>query len=387
MHKSDFTRRRYFPGTHGNSFDKVLRIMDLIESVPAPIFAALLLSLALLPCVPPFSRPLSSSFLLWLFFLGDWALLAALPRARKSFGPAKPPTLMLAALRLIPAVFPLPLALAAQIVGTALVVYAFWIEPQRLTVTRQSLRSPKLKLARPLRLLHLGDLHMERITERDRKMVALTRELAPDVILFSGDFLNLSCLRDPKAWEAAQSILRELSAPLGVFAVTGSPAVDLDDVVPQLLDGLANLRWLRDEKITLRYQGQPIDLVGLSCTHKPFVDGPRLLTLLGQAQAQGLPPQTFTILLYHSPDLAPEAAEAGIDLQLSGHTHGGQVRLPLFGAFFAGSLYGKRFESGRRQVGPTTLYVTRGLGLEGKGAPRVRFLCPPEIILWEIGGP
>jgi predicted MPP superfamily phosphohydrolase len=74
-------------------------------------------------------------------------------------------------------------------------------------------------------------------------------------------------------------------------------------------------------------------------------------------------------------------------LQLSGHTHGGQVRLPLFGALYAGSLYGKRFESGRRQVGEMTLYVTRGLGLEGKGAPRVRFLCPPEMILWEIGGP
>ena len=384
MHKADFTRRRYFPGTHGNPFDKVLRVMDLIESLPAPVFAALLLGLALLLAL---SLSLSRSLVLWLFFLGDWALLAALPRVQKSFGPAKPPTVMLAVMRLVPAAFPLPLALAAQIAGTALVVYAFWIEPQRLTVTRQSLRSPKLKLTRPLRLLHLGDLHMERITERDRRLVALTRELAPDVILFSGDFLNLSCLRDPKAWEAARTILRELSAPLGVFAVTGSPAVDLDDVVPQLLDGLTNLRWLRDEKITLRYQGQPIDLVGLSCTHKPFVDGPRLLTLLGQAQAQGLPPQTFTILLYHSPDLAPEAAEAGIDLQLSGHTHGGQVRLPLFGAFFAGSLYGKRFESGRRQVGPTTLYVTRGLGLEGKGAPRVRFLCPPEIILWEIGGP
>jgi predicted MPP superfamily phosphohydrolase len=62
------------------------------------------------------------------------------------------------------------------------------------------------------------------------------------------------------------------------------------------------------------------------------------------------------------------------------------VRLPVFGALFTGSLYGKRFESGRRQVGTMTLYVTRGLGLEGKGAPRVRFLCPPEIILWEIGG-
>jgi predicted MPP superfamily phosphohydrolase len=389
MLKKDFTRRRYFPGTHGNPFDKILRFIDWIETIPAPLFAALLFGLALLPLSFSLSLSFCVPLILWLFFLGDWALLASLPRARKSFGPAKPPTVMLAVLRLIPAALPLPLLLAAQVLGTALVVYGFWIEPQRLTVTRQSLRSPKLSLARPLRLLHLGDLHMERITARDRKMVALTRELAPDVILFSGDFLNLSRLRDPEAWEAARTILRELHAPLGVFAVTGSPAVDLDDVVPQLLDGLANLRWLRDEKITLAFQGQPIDIVGLSCTHKPFVDDPRLRSILaadpeGLRDLRGL--DHFTILLYHSPDLAPEAAGAGIDLQLSGHTHGGQVRLPLYGALYAGSLYGKRFEAGRKRVGAMTLYVTRGLGLEGKGAPRVRFLCPPEVILWEIEG-
>lgn len=92
------------------------------------------------------------------------------------------------------------------------------------------------------------------------------------------------------------------------------------------------------------------------------------------------------ILLYHSPDLAPEAAELGIDLQLSGHTHGGQVRLPFYGAVITGSLYGKALEVGRRQIGSLTLYVTRGLGMEGAGAPRVRFLCPPEIILWEMDG-
>lgn len=381
----DFTRHRYFPGTHGNPFDKVLRLMDLIEGLPAPVFAALLFGLALLPTRAQWPLALG----LWAFMLGDWALLAALPRARKSFGPAKPPAVMLAVLRLIPALFPLPLALTAQTIGTLLVIYSFWIEPQRLGLTRQSLRSPKLKLNPPLRLLHLGDLHMERITDRDRRLIALVREIAPDVIVFSGDFLNLSYLRDPEAWEAARAILRELSAPLGVWTVTGSPAVDLEDVIPRLLDGLSNLRWLRDEKVTIQSEGQAIDIVGLACTHKPFVDGPRLSSILnadaeGLADFQGL--KHFTLLLYHTPDLAPEAAEAGIDLQLSGHTHGGQVRLPLFGALFTGSLYGKRFESGRRQVGAMTLYVTRGIGLEGKGAPRVRFLCPPEIILWEIGG-
>jgi predicted MPP superfamily phosphohydrolase len=236
--------------------------------------------------------------------------------------------------------------------------------------------------------LHLGDLHVERITDRERQLIALVKLLNPDVILFSGDFLNLSYLRDPQAWEACRWVLKQLSAPLGVYAVSGSPAVDFPDVLARLLDGMP-VRWLLDEKATISHNSHTIDIVGLHCTHKPFVDGPKLIDVLnkdpsGFQNPKGL--SRFTILLYHTPDLAPESAEAGIDLQLSGHTHGGQVRLPLYGALFAGSLYGKAFEAGRRQVGGMTLYVTRGIGMEGKGAPRVRFLCPPEIILWELSG-
>jgi len=167
--------------------------------------------------------------------------------------------------------------------------------------------------------------------------------------------------------------------------------VDLPEILPELLQDLP-VRWLQDEQVTLEHHGQQIALIGLTCTHKPFVDGPRLVSILTPSRP---PPSSktdegggedFTVLLYHTPDLAPEAAAAGIDLQLSGHTHGGQVRLPIYGALFAGSLYGKRFEVGRRQVERMTLYVTRGIGMEGKGAPRVRFLCPPEITLWEISG-
>ena len=119
----------------------------------------------------------------------------------------------------------------------------------------------------------------------------------------------------------------------------------------------------------------------MDCTHKPHVDGPKLLSLLGN-----IPPERFTILLYHTPDLAPEASAAGADLMLSGHTHGGQVRVPGLGAVYASSLYGKRFEAGRYLLDRMILYVSRGIGMEGLSAPRVRFLCPPEITLWEIGG-
>lgn len=374
MIKRDFSHLQHFPGTHGNQFDLVLRFMDQIEALPAPVFAGLLLGLAVLPTFGQWAWTLG----LWAFLLADWALLAALPRAGKSFGPAKPPALMLAVLRLPFALLPWPAASVIQVIGTALVVYAFWIEPHRLTVTRQTLRSPKLAPgAAPLRLLHLGDLHIERVTQRERDLIALTRTLEPDVIVFTGDFLNLSNIHDPAAWEACRSVLRELTAPLGMFAVTGSPAVDQETVVPQLLDGMP-LRWLRDEKVTVENQGHKVDLLGVTCSHKPFIDGPRLSALLDGARGNA------TVLLYHSPDLAPDAAEMGIDLQLSGHTHGGQVRFPLYGALYAGSLYGKQFECGRYAVGGLTLYVTRGIGMEGKGAPRVRFLCPPEITLWEI---
>ncbi len=374
MPRPDFRNRRYFPGTHGNPFDVVLRVARAIQRLPPPVFAAGLAVMALLAAR---LRWLPAG-ILFAFFLGDWALLAALPRAHKSFGPAKPPTLLLALLRAPFALLPGPVALAAQAIGTGLVIYGFWIEPNRVQLTRQTLHSPKWTAgARPLRVLHLGDLHVERITDRERQVVALARDTAPDLILFSGDFLNLSNVYDPVAWEAVRAVFRQLSAPLGVYVVSGSPPVDEPDVVPQLLRDLP-VRWLQDEQVTLEYHGQTFDLAGVTCSHKPFEDAPRLARLVNHD------PQRLKLLLYHSPDLAPDAAELGFDLQLSGHTHGGQVRLPILGALYSGSLYGKRFEAGRRQVGGLTLYVTRGIGMEGQGAPRVRFLCPPEVILWEI---
>ena len=376
MKPLDFSKRSVFPGTITSPFDAMVRFGDAVDRLPAPVLAITLFLLALVPT--RLNLPLALG--LWIFFVGDWVLILALPRFGKSYGPAQPPTLLLAMLRLIPAaLFAPPWFWLAQLLGTALVVYSFWFEPHNLRLRCQTLVSPKLDAAVPLRVLHLGDLHVERITARERQLIEMVRSLAPDVILFSGDFLNLSNVEDPVAWAHCRSILRELSAPLGVFAVTGSPPVDKPHVIAKLLDGL-NIRWLKNEKIALNHQGQQIDLIGVTCTHRPYVDELHLLAALNGK------PKRFTILLYHTPDLAPEAAAAGIDLQLSGHTHGGQVRLPFFGALYTSSLYGKRFEVGRHRIDDFTLYVTRGIGMEGMGAPRVRFLCPPEITLWEISG-
>jgi uncharacterized protein len=375
----DFSNRRNFPGTHDNEFDLILRRVEDVEKIPSLLFAGILFLLALLSTLG--NWPWTA--LIWLFFLGDWLLLALLPRFMRSYGPAKPPALILAIMRtvfaLLAFLFFLPL-LALQVIGTLLVIYGFWIEPHRIRTTYQKLTSPKLRPGKPVRILHLGDLHVERITQRERQLNQIIAEQKPDLILFSGDILNLSYLHDPIAWQAAREVMGQWHAPGGVFVVTGSPAVDLEQVFPHLVEGLP-LEWLQEDHATVTVNGQTIDIIGLTCTHKPFLDSPRLEALADRASGN------FTILLYHTPDLAPNAANTGtIDLQLSGHTHGGQIRLPGYGAFFAGSLYGKRFEVGRSNVGSMTLYVSRGIGLEGKAAPRVRFFCPPEIIFWEIDG-
>ena len=90
------------------------------------------------------------------------------------------------------------------------------------------------------------------------------------------------------------------------------------------------------------------------------------------------------MLLYHYPDMIEEAAGPKLDLYLCGHTHGGQVALPLYGAMITLARHGKKYESGRYTVGGTTLYVNRGIGMEGGRVPRVRFCARPEITVLDI---
>jgi predicted MPP superfamily phosphohydrolase len=97
-----------------------------------------------------------------------------------------------------------------------------------------------------------------------------------------------------------------------------------------------------------------------------------------------VPSGACTIFLEHWPDEIEQVSALGADLYLCGHTHGGQVALPFYGALVTFSRYGKRFESGLHQVGSTWLYVNRGIGMDGMGAPRVRFCARPELTIIDV---
>lgn len=328
-------------------------------------------------------------------FVGlDGAALGLLPRLRLSFGPVQPVLLALAAVRWLVGLAGVALALwlapvaalvAVLVVNLALsllVAHAVYVEPFQLTLTRMDISSPKLaELVRPLSVLHLSDLHMERPTRRDERILQLAEELSPDLILLTGDYLNLSYTDDDLAVASARAWLGRLHAPLGVFAVLGTPEVDVRHRVDELFAG-TGVRLLRNEAVTIPVDRSAIALLGVTCERDGHSDPAGLEAAVNQA-----PEGAYTILLYHMPDLMPEAVGNGIDLYLAGHTHGGQWRLPGYGALITSSAYGKRYEMGHYAEGATQLYVTRGLGLEGLAAPRARVLCRPEMLLMRLMAP
>jgi predicted MPP superfamily phosphohydrolase len=316
----------------------------------------------------------------------DWALLRALPRNGRSYGPDKPAAMALTTLRVI-VLFALNLlaappwlALVFLLSISALAYYATWIEPFKLGVTRQRYSTPKWG-GTALYLLHVSDLHIERVTPRERSLNALITELKPDLIVYTGDFVNLSNTHDPEAEAAIRSVISEWTAPLGVYCVPGTPLVETLERVHTFVKDLSNLKLMTNQWISINAPGGALNILGMVTTHDLAVDRSALKKMMLVAPSSGL-----SLLLAHAPDIAPEANEAGIDLYLAGHTHGGQIRLPFVGALFSSSRLGKRFIMGRYELGRTTLYTSRGVGLEGLGAPRARFLCPPEITLWEISG-
>ena len=325
------------------------------------------------------------------FVAADWGLLAALPRRGLSFGPYQPPLLALAVARCLAALAVLPahstnpaaLALLAvvQALGLGLAAYGLLVEPFRLGVTRQTLHIAKLaNPGRPIRVVHLSDLHVERLTRRERSLPALIAGLSPDLILISGDYQNASYCQDPQALADLDALLTQLHAPGGVYGCLGTIEVDLPDVLRPVVSG-AGVVLLEDRAVELYVAGHRLWLAGINCTRDPKADGARLRELLA-----GAPPGVATIVLHHMPDLLPEAAALGVDLLLAGHTHGGQWRVPGFGAILTNSRYGKRYEGGLYRRGQTHLYVSRGLGMEGFGTPRARLFCPPEVVTLTLAG-
>lgn len=330
-----------------------------------------------------------------IFFLGgDAIVLLSLTPLGLSYGPPLVPLFCLWLLRLVisylmvwlckkfntSAILSFISVLLVNIIILGFMAYSLLIEPFALKSPTVCVRSDKLSgIGKPVKILHISDIHMERETKRERKILDILKREKPDLILMSGDYLNLSYIDDEKSTSDFRKLIKVFAAPLGVYAVGGSIEYYIKDK-KALFEG-SQVRLLINEKVDIHAGNGSIELYGITSGHN--LDADR--TVLSQLM-QDSDPSKFRILLYHTPDLFPEAAQAGIDLVVSGHTHGGQLCLPLIGPIFTASVYGRKYAGGIYHQNSATMIVSRGIGMEGYDAPRARLLSPPEIPVIIITG-
>lgn len=275
--------------------------------------------------------------------------------------------------------------LGAASVPLALSAYAVGIEPRlRPAVTRYAISPPGWTYDRTLRIGVITDIHAcdpWMPVERIETIVEAMNAEVPDLIVLLGDFvegLNHLYAR-PIAMADWSAPLANLRAPLGVFSVLGNHDWWRDGPRVRRALEMAGLPVLENDAVPLTLVGGERVWLGglgdqLAFRHSGVDDMSRLL---GRIPDDGTP----AILLAHEPDVFA-ACPARFGLALSGHTHGGQIALPLIGRFPGGSDYGQRYAYGHIEEAGRHLVVSAGLGCSGLP---VRFGVPPEIVVVEVG--
>lgn len=218
---------------------------------------------------------------------------------------------------------------------------------------------------RGFRIVHLTDLHhgLYFPAEALAAVVELTNELDPDVVALTGDFVT----RSRNYIEPVAEMLSGLRARSGVFAVLGNHdfRVGAEEIGRAL--NRHGIDVLRNRHVTLRRKGQKCYLAGIDDLLYR-ADLPRAM--------RGIPAGAPTVLLSHNPGIIGEAAQMKINFVLSGHTHGGQIRLPVVSCLYGRSDRQLRYKNGRDSLGPTQIYVSRGIGTV---VLPVRYRCSSEI--------
>ena len=206
--------------------------------------------------------------------------------------------------------------------------------------------------------------------------ISMVNDLRPDLIALTGDFVSMPWLREnadaAAAAEPCANLLKDLKAPHGLWAVLGNHDCFTDpDRVTRALEG-AKIPVLSNRSVAIERNGARFWLSGV---HDVIAKGADL-----DAALHDVPKDEAVVLLAHEPDYADHVARYPVDLQLSGHSHGGQVRLPFVGALYLPEL-ARKYVLGLYKIGELTLYTNAGLGTV---QVPVRLNCAPEITMLTI---
>jgi predicted MPP superfamily phosphohydrolase len=257
---------------------------------------------------------------------------------------------------------------AVSAFGVGCVLYGWLVEPYWLAVAHVRVAIDKLPAgAAPVRILHFSDLHCDAKVRLEDTLPGAAAAEKPDLITFSGDAVN-----GPEGLAHFRRTMERLTKIAPVYASYGN----WDTWINAGLNYYGGLPVhhlsAAGEVVTIR--GIPLWITGTDAGREGHL----------QELAKQRPPGAVSVHIDHFPDFIEDAAPLGYDLYLCGHTHGGQIALPGFGALVTFSRFGKRYERGLYRVGSMWAYVNPGVGMEGGPAPRVRFWVRPELTVLEL---
>ena len=247
-----------------------------------------------------------------------------------------------------------------------------FVEPRLLKVTRTPIALPRLPRGfAGLRIALMSDFHYSSSVPLSliERAVARAQEAKPDLILLGGDYVS----RRKKYIAPCLKALGALRAPLGVFAVLGNHDHWQDAALTRTHLEKNGIQELRNRGVWLRRGDGRLRLGGVGDL---WEDAQDIETALGDCRAD-----EGAIVLSHDPDFAEQLNSARVDLLLSGHTHGGQVHVPILGPPIVPSDYGRKYASGLVHGPRCLVFVTNGVGTVG---PPVRFACRPEVSILEL---
>jgi uncharacterized protein len=264
-------------------------------------------------------------------------------------------------------------AIAAFLVLSCGWFYASKIEPNWVDIHYVPLTLPRLDPAfNGYQIAQLTDIHADYWMNESRLhyIVSLVNSLQPDAVALTGDFVTYSADIYAPALTAA---LRQLAPKDVAVAVLGNhDQWSSPEVIRRMLKQ-SRIVDLSNSAITIHRQNASLHLAGVDDV---WTEHDRLDLVLAQ-----LPDAGAAVLLAHEPDFADTSAATGrFDLQMSGHSHGGQVTFPFWGAPRL-PRYAEKYPSGRYQIGSMIQYTNRGIGMVH---PRVRFNCRPEVTVFVL---
>ncbi len=245
---------------------------------------------------------------------------------------------------------------------SAIFIYSVFIEPNLLHIKHLTIKSEEVP---NIRVVFVSDFHLSKLAKgRLEKIIKTVNRQNADIIISGGDYVINHSAKFSMDMEYVGSRLATMQSKYGFYTVLGNHDYHKDSRYIKRSFKKHGIKILENSNEKIDIEGSPLYIAGISDMQTTKID-------LNKALFGTKKP---IILVSHSPDITP-LAKSRVNLILSGHTHGGQIRVPFYGAVIVPSKYGKRYEAGYKE---NSVYISYGLGTS---IIKARFNCMPEIVV------